>query len=58
VKEAVTLERFVEDMEFELLDVFPKHSELRMSAVRLLMHLQEWEERGHPLKQIAMQSCN
>ena len=41
VKEAVTTERLVEDMELELSDLFPKHSELRTLAVKLLMLLEE-----------------
>jgi hypothetical protein len=41
VREAVPLERLAEDMELELLGLFPKHSELRILAVRLLMILQE-----------------
>ena len=41
VKKAVTAERLAEDMELELVEVFPKHSDLRLQAVRLLMHLEE-----------------
>lgn len=41
VKEAVTTEQLVEDMELELLDLFPKHSEPRTLAVKLLMFLEE-----------------
>ena len=41
VKEAVPLERLEEDMELELSELFPKHSELGKQAVRLLMHLEE-----------------
>ena len=41
VKEAVTVERLEEDMELELSELFPKHSELGRQAVRLLMHLEE-----------------
>ena len=41
VKEAVTVERLSEDMELEFVDLFPKHSELRTLAVRLLMILEE-----------------
>jgi hypothetical protein len=41
VKEAVTVERLADDMELELVDLFPKHSELRILAVRLLMLLEE-----------------
>jgi hypothetical protein len=47
VKEAVTAERLADDMELELLGLFPKHSDLRNLAVRLL---QDLEERG-PQKQ-------
>jgi len=41
VKEAVTVERLAEDMERELTELFPKQSDLRLQAVRLLMHLEE-----------------
>jgi hypothetical protein len=41
VKEAVTVERLAEDMELELAELFPKQSDLRLQAVRLLMHLEE-----------------
>jgi hypothetical protein len=41
VIQAVPVERFAEDMELELSAHFPKHSDLRLKAVRLLMHLQE-----------------
>jgi len=41
VKQAVTVERLVEDMELELVELFPKQSDLRLQAVRLLMHLEE-----------------
>jgi len=41
VNEAVTVERLAEDMELELGRVFPKQSDLRLQAVRLLMHLEE-----------------
>jgi DNA-binding MarR family transcriptional regulator len=41
VKAAVTVERLAEDMELELAELFPKQSELRLQAVRLLMHLEE-----------------
>jgi len=41
VKEAVPVERLEEDMELELSELFPKHSELGRQAVRLLMHLEE-----------------
>ena len=39
VTEAVSVERLAEDMELELSGLFPKHSDLRIKAVRLLMHL-------------------
>jgi hypothetical protein len=45
VREAVTMERLAEDMELELADLFPKHSDLRWLAVRLLLLLQEVGER-------------
>jgi DNA-binding MarR family transcriptional regulator len=41
VKLAVTVERSVEDMELELVELFPKQSDLRLQAVRLLMRLEE-----------------
>jgi DNA-binding MarR family transcriptional regulator len=41
VKNAVTIEQLAEDMEHELLNLFPKHSDQRFQAVQLLMHLQE-----------------
>jgi len=41
VREAVTVERLAEDMELELVELFPKQSDLRLQAVRLLMHLEE-----------------
>ena len=48
VKEAVPVERLEEDMELELSELFTKHSEMGIQAVRLLMLL---EESG-PEKQI------
>jgi hypothetical protein len=45
VKEAVTVARLVEDMELELVELFPKQSELRLQAVRLLLLLEESESR-------------
>jgi hypothetical protein len=41
VKEAVTPERLAEDMELELSEVYPKHRDLRLQAVRALIHLEE-----------------
>src|SRR3972149_11392061 len=41
VKEAVTVERVAEDMELELTELFPKQSDLRLQAVKLLMFLEE-----------------
>jgi DNA-binding transcriptional ArsR family regulator len=41
VKEAVTVQRLAEDMELELVELFPKQSDLRLQAVRLLMRLEE-----------------
>jgi len=41
VQRAVPLERLAEDMELEFVGLFPKHSELRMLAVRLIFYLQE-----------------
>jgi len=40
-KEAVTYERLAEDMELELVELFPKQSDLRIQAVQLLMYLEE-----------------
>jgi DNA-binding MarR family transcriptional regulator len=45
VREAVTMEQLAEDMELGLADLFPKHSDLRGLAVRLLLLLQERGER-------------
>jgi DNA-binding MarR family transcriptional regulator len=45
VKEAVTMAQLAEDMEVELADLFPKHSDLRWLTVRLLLLLQERGER-------------
>jgi DNA-binding transcriptional ArsR family regulator len=42
---AVTTERLAEDMELELSELFPKHSDLRLLAVRLLMLLEKSGER-------------
>lgn len=41
VKGAITTERLAEDMELELSELFPKHSDLRAEAVRVLLCLQE-----------------
>ena len=41
VKRAVTTDQLAEDMELELAEIFPKHSDLRLQAVQLLMHLEE-----------------
>jgi len=41
VKKAVTAERLAEDMELEFVELFPRHSDLRLQAVRLLTHLEE-----------------
>ena len=41
VEEAIPYERLVEDMETELLELFPKQSDLRLQAVQLLMRLSE-----------------
>ena len=46
VVKAVPVERLVEDMELELLALFPKHSDLRSLAVRLIMVLEEHGELG------------
>jgi hypothetical protein len=40
VERAVPFDRVAEDMELELLGLFPKHSDLRQLAVRVLMELQ------------------
>jgi DNA-binding MarR family transcriptional regulator len=47
VKEAVTVERLAEDTELELAELFPKQSDLRLQAVRLVM----WLEESGPKKQ-------
>lgn len=41
VRKAVPTERLAEDMELEFLGLFPKHSELRSLAVRVLLYLEE-----------------
>jgi hypothetical protein len=41
VKQTITIDRLAEDMELELAGLFPKRSDLRLQAVRLLMHLEE-----------------
>jgi len=41
VKTAIVTERFAEDMELELSELFPKQSDLRFKSVQLLLHLQE-----------------
>jgi hypothetical protein len=41
VRKAVPLERLVEDMELEFQGLFPKQSELRTLAVRVIMYVQE-----------------
>jgi len=45
VKQAVTVERLAEDMGLELAELFPKHSDLRLQVLRLLMHLEEFGPR-------------
>jgi len=47
VRKAVSADRLAKDMELELAELFPKHSDLRLQAVRLLMYLQE----SGPIKQ-------
>lgn len=41
VKDAIPFDRLAEDMEVELAELFPKRSDLRLQAVRLLMLLEE-----------------
>jgi len=41
VKDAVPVDRLAEDMELELSELYPKHADLRLQAVRALIHLQE-----------------
>jgi hypothetical protein len=41
VRRAVPIERIAEDMELELKPLFPKHSELSVMAVRVLLDLEE-----------------
>ena len=47
VRKAVSADRLAEDMELELSDLFPKHGDHRLQAVKLLMHLNE----SGPIKQ-------
>jgi len=46
VRKAVTVERLAEDMELELVELFPRQSELRFQAVQLLLLLEESSPRG------------
>jgi len=41
VKKAITAERMAEDMEPEMQELFPKQNDLRLQAVRTLIHLDE-----------------
>ena len=41
VKQTITIDRLAEDMELELAELFPKQSDLRLQAVKLLMFLGE-----------------
>jgi hypothetical protein len=41
VRQAVTVEQLMEDMELELSEIFPKQSELKRQAVRVMFHLTE-----------------
>ena len=41
VREAITVERLAQDMELEVSELFPKQSDLRLQAVRLLLDLEE-----------------
>jgi hypothetical protein len=41
VKQTITIDRLTEDMESELAELFPKQSDLRLQAVRLLLLLEE-----------------
>ena len=41
VKRTITIDRLAQDMEPELAELFPKHSDLRLQAVQLLMLLEE-----------------
>ena len=41
VKRTITIDRLAQDMELELAELFPKQSDLRLQAVRLLMRLEE-----------------
>jgi len=41
VKDAVSVDRLAEDMELELSELYPKHADLRLQAVRALIQLQE-----------------
>jgi DNA-binding MarR family transcriptional regulator len=41
VRRAISIERITEDMELELKPLFPKHSELSIMAVRVILNLEE-----------------
>jgi DNA-binding MarR family transcriptional regulator len=58
-KEAAKLERLGEDMERELAELFPKQSDLRLQAVRLLMRLEESgaKKQTHLAEELGMEDC-
>lgn len=48
-----------EDMELELAELFPRKSDLRIQAVRLLMHLKEVDpgKQSGLAEQLGMEDC-
>lgn len=57
VKQAITAERLAEDMELELSELFPKQSDLRLQAIRLLLHLSESgpQEQSHLAEELGIE---
>jgi hypothetical protein len=57
VNKAVTTERLMEDMERELLELFPKQSDLRLQAVQLLIRLSESgpQKQSQLIKELELQ---
>ena len=41
MRKAIPLERLAEDIELEFVGLFPKHSDLRLLAVRVITYLQK-----------------
>jgi DNA-binding transcriptional ArsR family regulator len=56
VKAAVTVERLAEDI---LVELFSKQSDLRLQAVRLLMHLEESgsKRQGELAEELGVEAC-